>query len=63
MKEADVQKKAREMRLEYMRNWRKNNRERLASYQRVYWLKRAEKELRAAEGSEGETTKTGNQAN
>lgn len=48
MKKRCLEKQARELRLAYLRNWRKKNRARIAQYQRDYWLKKAEASL--AEG-------------
>lgn len=45
---------AKEKRLEYLREWRKNNPEKCRLYQARYWNRRAEQEKRSAETERGE---------
>lgn len=44
--EKDLQSKARELRNEYHRKWRQNNKAKVAEINRRYWEKKAAEELK-----------------
>lgn len=45
MRKADLKEKARLLKNEYQREWRKNNRERARQHQENFWIRKAAKEL------------------
>ena len=42
----ELQEKARELRNEYQRNWRKKNQEKIREYNQRYWERKAKEELK-----------------
>lgn len=42
----ELQEKARELRNEYQRNWRKENQEKIKEYNQRYWERKAKEELK-----------------
>jgi len=51
MNEKEIEEMARAERLEYFRNWRTNNKDKVRKHNDNYWKKRAEKKLKAGEAN------------
>lgn len=43
-----LEEKARELKREYMRSWNEKNKNKNSEYQRNYWIRKAEQELKGA---------------
>lgn len=57
MNDKSLEELAKEERLRYFREWRRNNPDKVKKHNENYWLNRAQKRLREEENCGSETTK------